>query len=98
VDVAYRLRLNRWQGEERLQLELVALRESCADAVRLQRQGRTYWVTRDGDGLVIRNAAGDELRSLALAGEGLSADHPQADHPYVKALIQDAAMALGLVA
>jgi single-stranded-DNA-specific exonuclease len=98
VDVAYRLRLNRWQGEERLQLELVALRESCADALRLQRQGRTYWVTRDGDGLVIRNAAGDELRSLALAGEGLSADHPQADHPYVKSLIQDAAMALGLVA
>jgi single-stranded-DNA-specific exonuclease len=98
VDVAYRLRLNRWQGEERLQLELVALRESCADALRLQRQGRTYWVTRDGDGLVIRNAAGAELRGLALAGEGLSADHPQADHPYVKALIQDAAMALGLVA
>jgi len=98
VDVAYRLRLNRWQGEERLQLELVALRESGADAVRLQRQGRTYWVTRDGEGLVIRNAAGDELRGLALAGEGLSADHPQADHPYVQALIQDAAMALGLVA
>ncbi|MCP9831597.1 single-stranded-DNA-specific exonuclease RecJ [Synechococcus sp. HJ21-Hayes] len=98
VDVAYRLRLNRWQGEERLQLELVALRESCADAVRLQRQGRTYWVTRDGDGLVIRNAAGDELRGLALAGEGLSADHPQANHPYVQALVQDAAMALGLVA
>jgi single-stranded-DNA-specific exonuclease len=88
VDVAYRLRLNRWQGEERLQLELVGLRASGADQICLQRRDRTYWVSRDGRELVLRNAQGTELRSNA----------PQAEHPYVKALFRDAAVALGLAA
>ena len=94
VDVAYRLRLNRWQGEERLQLELVALRGSAGDGIRLQRRARTYWVSLEGEELVIRNAAGDELRGTASG----SMNHPAADHPYLKTLMQDAAMALGLTA
>ena len=88
VDVAYRLRLNRWQGEERLQLELVGLRASGADQICLQRRDRTYWVSRDGGDLVLRNAQGSELRS----------NTPQAEHPYVRALFRDAAVALGLAA
>jgi single-stranded-DNA-specific exonuclease len=55
----------------------------------LKRRERTYWCRREGAGLVVRNAAGDELTSA----EGSS--HA---HPYVRALIQDAAIALGLVA
>ena len=94
VDVAYRLALNSWQGEERLQLDLVGLRPSAggasgSDEVVLKRRDRTYWCRREGAGLVVRNAAGDELTSA----EGSS--HA---HPYVRALIQDAAIALGLVA
>jgi len=94
LDVAYRLRLDSWQGEERLQLELVGLRASTGGAfdggeVVLQRHNRTYWCRREGAGLVVRNAAGDELTSA----EGASHDHP-----YVRALMQDAALALGLVA
>jgi single-stranded-DNA-specific exonuclease len=94
VDVAYRLALNNWQGEERLQLELVGLRPSAggscgSDEVVLKRRDRTYWCRREGAGLVVRNAAGEELTSA----EGTS--HA---HPYVRALIQDAAIALGLVA
>lgn len=89
VDVAYRLRLDSWQGEERLQLELVGLRASAGGEVLLQHQNRTYWCRREGAGLVVRNAAGDELTSA----EGASHDHP-----YVRALMQDAALALGLVA
>jgi single-stranded-DNA-specific exonuclease len=94
VDVAYRLRLDTWQGEERLQLELVGVRASATAAsgaaeVVLQRRDRTYWCRREGSGLVVRNAAGEELSSAV--GE-------QHDHPYVRALIQDAAIALGLVA
>ena len=94
VDVAYRLRLDSWQGEERLQLELVGLRASTGGAfdggeVVLQRHNRTYWCRREGAGLVVRNAAGDELTSA----EGASHDHP-----YVRALMHDAALALGLVA
>jgi len=99
VDVAYRLRLNSWQGEERLQLELVGLRPSGGDTVRLQRRDRTYWCSREGEELVIRNAAGEELRGRPL-GEGgvLQADHPRGDHPYLQSLLQEAALALGLAA
>ena len=89
VDVAYRLRMDRWQGEERLQLELVGIRPTSSSGVVLQRQGRTYWCSRHADGLIIRNAAGEEVRS------GLHDDHP---HPYLRALVREAAMALGLTA
>jgi single-stranded-DNA-specific exonuclease len=89
VDVAYRLRLDSWQGDERLQLELVGLRASAGGEVVLQHHNRTYWCRREGEGLVVRNAAGEELTSA----EGASHDHP-----YIRALMQDAALALGLVA
>jgi single-stranded-DNA-specific exonuclease len=100
VDVAFQLRLNRWNGTEQLQLELAALRASSGDTVLLERSNRHYWVSRDGDALVIRNAAGDELRGqpdLATSG-GFYSNHPNNDHPYVQALLQDAAMAMGLAA
>jgi len=94
VDAAYRLRLDQWQGEERLQLELVGLRPSAGIAdeggeVVLRRRDRTYWCRRAGSGLVVRNAAGEELSSAEAASH---------DHPYIRALVQDAAIALGMVA
>ena len=96
VDVAYRLRLDRWQGQERLQLELVALRAAAsgdqgAAEVLLRRRDRTYWCRRQGREVVIRNAAGQEIRHLA----GSSCND---QHPYLWALLQDAALALGLAA
>lgn len=100
VDVAFQLRLNRWNGTEQLQLELAALRASSGDTLLLERSNRHYWVSRDGDALVIRNAAGDELRGQpdeATSG-GFHSNHPNNDHPYVQALLQDAAMAMGLAA
>lgn len=97
VDVAFHLRLNRWQGEERLQLELVDLRPSCSDNLVLRSRGRQYWVSRQEDQLVIRNADGDELRARCAPGH-LQVDHPNGDHPYVRALVADAATALGLAA
>ncbi len=95
VDVAYRLRLDSWQGERRLQLEVVALRSSLTGAsgqgeVVLRRRERTYWCRRQDGGLVIRNAAGEEI------SDGLEHDRPGSRHPYVQALLQDAALALGL--
>ena len=100
LDVAYQLRLNRWNGTEQLQLEVVALRASSGDTLLLERSNRRYWVSRDGEALVIRNAAGDELRGRPnpTAGASISSDHPNGDHPYLQALLQDAAMAMGLAA
>jgi single-stranded-DNA-specific exonuclease len=89
VDVAYRLRMDRWQGEERLQLELVGVRPAGCAGLVLRRRDRTYWCFRHADGLIIRNAAGEEVRS------GLHDEH---SHPYLRALVREAAMALGLTA
>ena len=94
VDVAYRLSLNSWQGEERLQLDLVGLRPSASGPsgsteVVLRWRDRTYWCRRNGTDLVVRNAAGEELTGAQGACHA---------HPYVRALVQDAATALGLVA
>jgi single-stranded-DNA-specific exonuclease len=96
VDVAFRLRRDEWQGVERFQLELEAIRSS-GDAVVLQRRGRTYWCHRQGDTLVIRNAAGQEIRSAPPGGgpPGPEAS-PEDPHPYVRGLLRDAAMALGM--
>ena len=100
VDVAFQVRLNRWNGTEQLQLEVAALRASSGDGLLLERCNRHYWVSRDGEALVIRNAAGEELRGRPdPMGEcTISSDHPQGAHPYVQALLQDAAMAMGLAA
>ena len=83
-----------------VQLELVGIRPSSGDALVLQHQLRSYWVRRDGNAVVIRNADGEELRGEAQRGgpDSLQIDHPKADHPYVKALMQDAARAMGLAA
>jgi single-stranded-DNA-specific exonuclease len=101
VDVAYRVRLDRWQGEERLQLELVALRQSCGEEVVLQRRDRTYWCRRRGDQLVIRNAVGEELfhplpAPLATPFSGQGEGAAALPHPYLRSLVREAAMALGL--
>jgi single-stranded-DNA-specific exonuclease len=98
VDMAYRLRQDTWQGERRLQLDLVAIRPSHEeeDGVVLLRGDRLYRCTLRGKGLVIRNAAGEELRST-LTWEGSRAQpQSQGEHPYVRALFEEAAVALGL--
>ncbi len=103
VDVAYRLRLDRWQGEERLQLEVVGIRPSSGDTVVLLRRERTYWCQRQGNGLVIRNDAGEQIHwgdqeLLANSRDKVSGAEGNKVHPYVQALFRDAAVALGLLA
>ena len=96
VDVAFQLKANRWNGQERLQLELAALRSSGGNRLLLQRSNRQYWVQRDGNAVVIRNASGDELRGEPTDAGAISCSHPSSTHPYVQALLQDATMAMGL--
>ncbi|MCP9809948.1 single-stranded-DNA-specific exonuclease RecJ [Cyanobium sp. HWJ4-Hawea] len=93
LDVAFRLRLDNWQGQERFQLELAGVKASSGwegtPELVLRRGAHTYWCSRQGQGWVVRNASGQEI-SPESAG-----DQP---HPYVNSLLQEAAMALGLVA
>jgi single-stranded-DNA-specific exonuclease len=74
----------------------------------LQRSNRTYWCRREGDDLVVSNTAGEELRR-SLSGHQQTVDGADADavapaemnrdqHPYVRSLLDDAALALGLAA
>jgi single-stranded-DNA-specific exonuclease len=98
VDVAYRLRHDSWQGEQRLLLDLLAIRPSHQgeDGVLLLRGDRLYRCSLQGEGLVIRNAAGEEVRS-ALTWEGSWARPQHEDgHPYLRSLFQEAVQALGL--
>ncbi|MEY4354179.1 MAG: hypothetical protein RLZZ609_2420 [Cyanobacteriota bacterium] len=98
VDVAYRLRQDGWQGRQRLVVDLLALRPSPQgdEGVVLLRGDRPYRCVLREKGLVIRNAAGQEICS-PLMWEGSQA-HPQmsGEHPYVRALLLEAVMALGL--
>ncbi|MEB3173499.1 MAG: single-stranded-DNA-specific exonuclease RecJ [Cyanobacteriota bacterium] len=103
VDVAYRLVRDHWQGRDRLQLELVGLRASSEGQapVVLCRQKRQYWCTQQGDMLVVRNADGQELRHpVAAIGSDLDGqlEDGQLEHPYVRSLLSEAAVALGLAA
>lgn len=93
VDVAYRLRLDHWQGEERLQLELRALRPSGDEGVVVERSGRRYHCRPDGDDVVIRNAAGEERRLRRTQANGGVTSGKEA---YLQALQQQAQAALGL--
>ena len=93
VDVAFRLRCDHWQGVERLQLELVGLRPSGGGEVVLRRRQRTYWCRQVGETIRIRNETGEELSS-ANPGN----DDQAEQHPYLKGLFEEAALALGLAA
>ncbi len=98
VDVAYRIRQDSWQGQSRLLMELVAIRPShqSEDGVVLLRGDRRYRCALEGERLVIRNAAGQEVRS-SLTWEGAWAQpQSEGEHPYVRQLLEEAVMALGL--
>jgi len=108
VDVAFRLRMDHWQGEERLQLEVVGLRPSSGDTVVLMRRQRSYWCQKENGGVLIRNDAGEQIRSEnhdwmdATQQNGKERESKEGgsrtSHPYVQALFRDAAVALGLTA
>jgi len=70
------------------------------DAV-LMRRHRTYWCQREGDGVLIRNDAGEQIlwrnqESNNAADEHGAEQDIRASHPYLQALFRDAAVALGI--
>jgi single-stranded-DNA-specific exonuclease len=97
VDVAFRLTMNRFREQERLQLEIVDLRESGGGVV-LQRRQRRYWCHHDGRRLHVRNDRGQIVSRSCLDGRLQPPEAGEPHHPYIEGLLQDAVTALGLVA
>jgi single-stranded-DNA-specific exonuclease len=97
VDVAYRISLNRWQGEAKLQLEIQALREHHA-GLDLHRGLGVYRCTRPDDStVVIENPSGERLSGLVHSNGVFETEDSRAGHPYVADLIRDACIGLGLL-
>ncbi len=96
IDLAFRLSLNRWQGEERLQLEIEALREHHP-SMDLERMGHRYSCEQIHRGCIsLTNPSGERL-VVTLADDGLHhCDDRRASHPYVAGLIEEAAIGLGM--
>lgn len=96
LDLAFRIGLNRWNGEERLQLEILALRRHHPE-VQLRRAGQIYICRRSGDQqLELGNQAGEVIRARVDAAGGIRSDDCRVSNTYVSALLQDAAIGLGL--
>jgi single-stranded-DNA-specific exonuclease len=93
VDVAYRLRLDHWQGQERLQLEIIALRVQDDEAVMVHHRGRRYRCWLNAQTVHIRNAQGREM-TFSTPGGGRA--ESEQDHPYLLELQGLAQTALGL--
>jgi single-stranded-DNA-specific exonuclease len=93
VDVAYRLRLDHWQGQERLQLEIIALRVQDDEAVMVHHRGRRYRCWLNAQTVHIRNAQGLEM-TFSTPGGGRA--QSEQDHPYLLELQGLAQTALGL--
>ena len=95
-DVAFQIGMNRWQGEDRLQLDVKALRQHSS-SVALQRGQQTYLAQRLGpSGLKLRNGEGDELEAQLINNGQLVCSDRRANHPQVRQLLEEACLGLGL--
>ena len=94
-DVAFRISLNRWQGEQRLQLDVKALRPHY-DRITLCRGTNRYIATRSGEGLTLSNDQGRSIEARVPAEEPLNCRDPLAQNGQVLHLLEEASLALGL--
>ena len=103
VDIAYELSVNEWRGERRLQLMLKAVRPHQAEVTltcgNLQYQARTV----QNNGAAIQpiafeliNSTGESLRASLDQQAVVHCSDERSDHPQVRALLEEASLALGL--
>jgi len=95
-DVAYRISVNRWQGEQRLQLEMKAIRLH-SDSVMLQRGLRNYVAKRTStSGFTLTNCDGRSLQAEIDENHVLSSNDELAKDARVNQLLEEAVLGLGL--
>ena len=95
-DVAYRISVNRWQGEQRLQLEMKAIRLH-SDYVMLQRGLRNYVAKQTStSGFTLTNCDGRSLQAEIDEDYVLSSNDELAKDARVSQLLEEAVLGLGL--
>jgi single-stranded-DNA-specific exonuclease len=95
-DVAFQIGVNRWQGENRLQLDVKAMRQHSTSVV-LQRGQQNYVAHRLGSsGLKLRNRDGEELEAQLMSDGQLTCKDAKGNHPQVRQLLEEACLGLGL--
>ena len=95
-DVAYRVSVNRWQGEQRLQLEMKAIRLH-SDSVMLQRGLRNYVAKQTStSGFTLTNCDGRSLQAEIDENQVLSSNDELAKDARVNQLLEEAVLGLGL--
>ena len=94
--MAYSISINRWQGEQRLQLELKAIR-AHSELVLIDRGTRQYtarWT--QSSGLMLTNGDGETLQASIEQEESLTSDDDLARDQRVIQLLEEACLGLGL--
>ena len=95
-DVAYRISVNRWQGEQRLQLEMKAIRLH-SDSVMLQRGLRNYVAKKtSASGFTLTNCDGRSLQAKIDENNVLFSNDELAKDARVNQLLEEAVLGLGL--
>ena len=95
-DVAYSISINRWQGEQRLQLELKAIR-THTELVLIDRGSRQYTARWTEDsGLMLTNGEGETLQACIQQERSLTSNDDLARDQRVIQLIEEACLGLGL--
>ena len=95
-DVAYRISVNRWQGEQRLQLELKAIRVH-SDAVVLQRGRRKYVAKQiSSSEFILTNSDGLTLQAAINESQSIVSNDALANDARVIQLLEEAVLGLGL--
>ena len=95
-DVAFSISMNRWQGEQRLQLELKAIR-AHTELVLINRGTRQYTARwSETSGLMLTNREGETLQARLKQEESLTSDDDLARDKRVIQLMEEACLGLGL--
>ena len=95
-DVAYRISVNRWQGEQRLQLEMKAIRLH-SDSVMLQRGLRNYVAKQTStSGFTLTNCDGRSLQAKIDENNLVFSNDELAKDARVNQLLEEAVLGLGL--
>ena len=95
-DVAYRFSVNRGQGEQRLQLELKAIRVH-SDAVMLQRGRRKYVAKQiSSSEFILTNSDGLTVQAAIDNGDSIVSNDALAKDARVIQLLEEAVLGLGL--